>query len=179
MSRSSRIHLAALALVFAVVFLVAAALLRPRAGAPVQVILLDPVETPVSLQAQISGAVAHPGIYPIRRGGRVSDLIAAAGGLLPDADLQQLNEARHVSDGDAVFIPALATPSAAAPLVRINHASRDELLTLPGMTVQQAGFIVASVRSKGPLSSADDLVQRRLVSQTQAAQIAPLVDWSR
>jgi DNA uptake protein ComE-like DNA-binding protein len=178
--RTRTLGLILLGLIFGAVFISASSLMHDRGGPPVHVLLLDPPATASApLQAQISGAVRNPGIYPVKRGDRVADLIASAGGFTAEADLQQVNEAQHVTDGDRVQIPVMTTAVAGPSLVRINHAGRDQLLVLPGVTVQQAAAIVGSVRSKGPLTGSDDLVQRRLVASAQAAQLDPLVDWSR
>ncbi|MBI5851877.1 MAG: SLBB domain-containing protein [Planctomycetes bacterium] len=40
------------------------------------------------VRVEISGQVRFPGVYPFPRGSRISDLIAAAGGVLSDADLR-------------------------------------------------------------------------------------------
>lgn len=176
--RSRAIPLAAAAL-FAALFLGTSALHLGGHRQPVEVILLDPPSsTPQTQVAQISGAVNRPGVYPIKRGDRVADLVLAAGGYSEAADLGSVDEARRVADGDHIRVPSQPTPSSGQPLVRINHAGRDELLTLPGLTVQQAAFIIASVRKSGPLRSADDLVARKLLGASQAAQLAPLVDWT-
>ncbi|MHB8576392.1 MAG: SLBB domain-containing protein [Dehalococcoidia bacterium] len=147
---------------------------------PVHVLLIDAAPaTAAPSAAQLAGAVAQPGVYPISSGERLDGLIAAAGGLAAGADASRLNLARHVTDGERIDIPYLAPGAATrAERVRINHASRDELLTLPGVTVSQAAIIASSVRKDGSLGSADDLVRRRLASQPQAAQLQPLVDWA-
>ncbi|HVE45152.1 MAG TPA: SLBB domain-containing protein [Acidimicrobiales bacterium] len=53
-----------------------------------------------------AGAVARPGVYRVRSGGRVADLLDAAGGPAGDADLDQVNLAAKVADGDGSTFPA-------------------------------------------------------------------------
>lgn len=56
----------------------------------------------------VSGEVRHPGIYPLPRNARVSDLVAAAGGLLDSAYLARAEVARIEREGDRLqhnFIP--------------------------------------------------------------------------
>jgi competence protein ComEA len=53
----------------------------------------------------VVGHVARPGVVRVPDGSRVVDVLAAAGGALPEADLQRLNLARHVADGEQVFVP--------------------------------------------------------------------------
>src|SRR5258708_319040 len=45
---------------------------------------------PSGLLVEVSGAVAHPGVYRVAKGERASAAIAAAGGLTPNADPNRL-----------------------------------------------------------------------------------------
>ncbi len=58
-----------------------------------------------SLLVHIAGQVAHPGVYPMPAGTRAKDILQAAGGPLPDADLDQVNLAALVKDGQRIEIP--------------------------------------------------------------------------
>lgn len=51
--------------------------------------------------------------------------------------------------------------------VNINKASREELLTLPGMTQREADRIIAG----RPFDNADDLVKRRVIPQSEYEKI--------
>jgi competence protein ComEA len=57
------------------------------------------------LVVDVVGHVAHPGVVAVPDGSRVVDVLAAAGGALPGADVQRLNLARQVADGEQVFVP--------------------------------------------------------------------------
>lgn len=91
----------------------------PPRGLPVQLL---PPPTPLPLQVYVSGGVAQPGIYALSVDSRVQDAIDAAGGLVPQAALSNINLAALVKDGERLDIPILApaTPpqavSAAAPV---------------------------------------------------------------
>lgn len=66
--------------------------------------------------AHAAGAVVHPGIYPLPVGARVADLLTAAGGPTADADLDAINLAAKISDGERVYVPRkgeVAPPSSA------------------------------------------------------------------
>ena len=52
----------------------------------------------------VAGAVAKPGVYDLAGGARVIDAIEAAGGGAPDADLNRLNLAAKVADGQRVLV---------------------------------------------------------------------------
>jgi len=52
-----------------------------------------------------AGAVAEPGVHEVAAGARVADVLAAAGGSTPDADLDRVNLAAAVSDGQRLYVP--------------------------------------------------------------------------
>ena len=64
------------------------------------------VPAPAGLLVHVVGAVEHPGLYRMRRGDRVYDAIAAAGGLSVEADITRLpNLAGRLKDGEQVKVP--------------------------------------------------------------------------
>ena len=75
-----------------------------------------PTATPAPIVVFVSGAVATPGTYVLPPGARVSDALAAAGGLLAEADPALVNQAQLIYDGAQVHVPlVLAAAAAAAP----------------------------------------------------------------
>ena len=52
-----------------------------------------------SIVVHVDGAVVAPGVYELAEGARVNDAVAAAGGLLSEADTSTINLAVPVSDG--------------------------------------------------------------------------------
>ena len=92
----------------------------------------------------ISGEVINPGIYILEEGTRLYELIEKAGGLQDDADLDMINQAETVSDGQKIIIPAKTENESAGVygddngnadngLININSASKDKLMELPGV----------------------------------------------
>ena len=70
---------------------------------------------PAGLLVHVVGAVEHPGLYRMKRGDRVYDAIAAAGGLSVEADITRLpNLAGRLKDGEQVKV-AFARDHPAAP----------------------------------------------------------------
>lgn len=55
----------------------------------------------------ISGAVKTPGVYELQEGARLNDLIELAGGLSDEADIDRINRARNVFDGEKIYIPKI------------------------------------------------------------------------
>lgn len=78
----------------------------------------SPRGSPGRLVVDVVGQVAHPGVVTVPDGSRVVDVLTAAGGALPNADVQRLNLARVVADGEQLFVPRPGeTPPAAVDAV--------------------------------------------------------------
>ena len=66
--------------------------------------------SPVPLVVQAAGAVNQPGVYRLEVGARVDDLLRAAGGAGPEADLDRVNLAAPLSDGERLWVPRRGEP---------------------------------------------------------------------
>ena len=120
--------------------------------------------TPGMLVVYVTGAVRQPGrMVTLAAGSRVSDAIDAAGGLAGDADAQALNLSARLNDGDLVHVPSalddnLPTPTPNhPPLIHINDASAEELVTLPGIGPALAQAIIEHRTRYGPFKQFEDL----------------------
>lgn len=146
-------------------------------------------EPPHSLVIDIEGAVARPGLVSLPAGSRVGDAIGAAGGYSAQVDIAaaaaQLNLAQPLQDGQKVHVPARgeavvpAAPSVGAgpgssSLVDINHASAEELDTLPGVGPVTAGKIITA-REQAPFSAPEELVSRGVMGQSTYDKLSSLI----
>lgn len=61
-------------------------------------------DEPETLCVHVTGKVRSPGLYELPRDSRVNDAIKAAGGALAGADLETINLAQKLSDGQQVYI---------------------------------------------------------------------------
>jgi len=151
---------------------------RPPRGIPIQ---LKPPPTPSPYVVYVSGAVAEPGIYSLIAGSRIQDAMEAAGGHQPSADLDGINLAAFIEDGDQIWVPyqklMLSTPqpqessSSTSPqtndenehpqiaplLININTASISELDRLPGIGPQKAAEIIAYRDANGPFEHIEEI----------------------
>lgn len=135
------------------------------------------VPSPV-LIVYVAGAVQSPGVYQVPGNARVQQAVLAAGGPAADADLDAMNLAAFILDGDRVYVPHRgaavpavvgATSGAAsagtsrsgqpATPIDLNRAAAEELDTLPGVGPATAAAIVAYRERSGPFASIDDLLK--------------------
>lgn len=141
----------------------------------------QPTATPAPLAVYVTGAVAEPEtLYSLPPGSRVSDAVNAAGGALPDADLERVNLAGFLHDGDQIHVPfaeeqaALPTPGGSG-ILNVNTATADELDTLPGIGPALAQAIVDYRDANGPFTSLDDLDAVSGVGPALLADLAALI----
>jgi competence protein ComEA len=122
------------------------------------------VPPPAGLLVEVTGAVAHPGLYRLPRGERVEAAIAAAGGVTDQADPNRMpNLAARLRDGQQIRVPflrgaAVTSSSSSTARVNLNTATEEELLSVPGFTPDLA---LAAVRQRelfGGFSSTRELV---------------------
>lgn len=71
----------------------------------------------------ISGAVKHQGVYRLKNGARLEDLIEKAGGLTKDAQLQAINRSQLLKDQDKIYIPGKGDKTEAAQTANSAAAS--------------------------------------------------------
>lgn len=136
---------------------------------------------PAPLVVHVAGAVHDPGLVHGREGWRIDDAVRAAGGALAAADLDRLNLAALLNDGERVYVPELgeSEPSVVAPtggstsvgeaagagaapaIVNVNTASAAELETLPGVGPATAATIIAHREEHGNFADVDALVAVR------------------
>lgn len=114
----------------------------------------------------VVGLVGAPGLVTLPAGARVADALAAAGGLLPEADPASVNAAAVVSDGQqiAVGMPGAVQGTggpeaggAAGAVLDLNTATVAELDALPGIGPVLAQRIVDHRSTHGPFTSVDRL----------------------
>ena len=129
----------------------------------------------------ITGAVENEGIVEVKENARINDVIKAAGGLSDDANLESVNLAYAVEDGQKIYIPSikdqvedieddeLASQNASneviqqnddqksTNLININTASQEKLEELPGIGSSIATKIITYREKNGKFKNIEDI----------------------
>ncbi|MGO2685045.1 helix-hairpin-helix domain-containing protein [Microbacterium sp.] len=143
----------------------------------------DEVAVGGELYVHVLGQVTDPGLYVLEPSARVVDALAAAGGSLDDADLQAVNLARPLSDGEQLIVPAVgADPTDAEGtdpvgdgLIDLNNADQAELETLPGIGPAIGQRIIDWRETNGRFASVDDLLAVSGIGEKLLAGLRDLV----
>lgn len=120
----------------------------------------------------ISGEINKPGVYQIKDGDRLEDLINEAGGLTDKASEKTLNLAQRLDDQMKIYIPnideenslenidpnqaANISASSKSELININTASKEELMSLPNIGDKRADAII-EYRSANKFEKIEDI----------------------
>ncbi len=138
---------------------------------------------PAEIYVDVCGAVAEPGVYRLDADSRVFHAIKAAGGFLPEAAGEYINQAEKVEDGQQIYIPTREEvknrPSYQNPLekslsdeeakkqgseagtsgkVNLNTADEDALTTLTGIGASKAQAILAYREEHGGFSAIEEIL---------------------
>lgn len=143
-----------------------------------------------STVVHVAGHVHAPGVYALDEGKRIVDAIRAAGGAQPIADLNAINLALPLSDGDQIYVPAVGevdlapargrvgTPSSDGETgfpVNINSASEQQLDALPGIGPATARAIIEHREKTGPFAAPSDLLEVPGIGPSKFEAIESLV----
>jgi competence protein ComEA len=127
---------------------------------------------PSAALVHVAGAVRRPGVYRLREGERIEDAVRRAGGVRQGADVNAINLAAKVADGQQVVVPRHGggVPVAAAGStgdaggapqapISLNSATAEQLDTLDGVGPATARKILDWRQQHGGFRSIADLGQ--------------------
>lgn len=128
------------------------------------------------ITVHITGEVNYSGVVILKEGDRVVDAIEAAGGETAEADLNKLNLAYILNDGEKIYIPnknqtseneeyitsgigegTTNTNNRATSKININSATAEELTQLPGVGEATANKIISYRQENGKFQNIEDL----------------------
>ena len=117
-----------------------------------------PTVSAAMVMVHVAGAVRQPGLYELPVGSRVADAIEVAGGPVDGAQLDSINLARQVADGEQVSVPTQDEAGASGGLavngrINVNTATASQLEDLAGVGPVLADRIVAYREQHGPFAS--------------------------
>lgn len=163
-------------------------LLHPSEGSVEEEVLFSTEETSTVVSSSqmvetewfidLKGAVAHPGMYRVKEGMRLMDVIEQAGGFTDEADRNQVNLAKLLSDQEIIYVPksgeempvmqqAAAAPTDSPQLsnsssdsekININTADATQLQQLSGIGEKRAQDIINYREENGSFQSVEDLM---------------------
>ncbi|MGL4449997.1 MAG: helix-hairpin-helix domain-containing protein [Sarcina sp.] len=134
-----------------------------------------------NIVVEIKGEVKSPNVYTLNEGSRINELIEKAGGLTQEADIDNVNRASLVSDGQCIVIgninnteeekAEIATmqgsniqqngsagnTASKDGVVNINTATLDELQTLTGIGEGKASAIIEYRETSGGFKTIEDI----------------------
>lgn len=106
-------------------------------------------ETKKEIFVQLCGSVHKEAVYQVEEGTRIFEIVELAGGLTEDAASSAINQARIAQDGELIFFPSKEEVEQGkiaggedSFLIRINSASKEQLMTLPGIGEAKALSII-------------------------------------
>lgn len=126
-----------------------------------------PAETVERLEivVYVTGAVESPNVYTVPEGARVGDVLSLAV-LTDEADPEQLNLAQLLVDGVKIIVPKkgeapiaqeIPSPEQEPNGVHVNSATKDELMSVPGIGPAKADAILNHLKENGPFKTYEDL----------------------
>lgn len=137
---------------------------------PDQELLAEPEDT--ICYVHICGAVSEPGVYELKEGQRIYQVVELAGGYTPEAASDYLNLAETVADGMKLVVPArdeLTEGSGGnlygtvlqeeAGRVNLNTASKEELMRLSGIGEARAEEIIRYRKTHGEFQVIEDIMK--------------------
>lgn len=131
------------------------------------------VQVDIKVTVDVSGEVVKPGVYKLKKGDRVGDVLIMAGGLSAKADREwvdkNINRAEIIRDGEKIYIPKSGEKNANYELlitnnktkelqiININTAGVEELDKLSGIGPSIAQKIIDYRESNGGFKTKEEL----------------------
>ena len=122
---------------------------------------------PIKIVVYVVGEVNEPGIFEVKDGTRVHEVLEMAGGVTDDADVTRLNLAKVLADEEKINVPKRVVLQETSDsevgtqngLVNINTANVDTLTTLSGIGKSTAQKIISYRSENGYFDTIEDIMK--------------------
>lgn len=145
------------------------------------------------IYVHICGSVNNSGVYMCDINSRLFEVIELAGGFTQEADETYLNLVEKISDGQRIYVPSKeevltgnienisqvnnnqAQSNIATSLININTASKEQLMTLPGIGEAKALDIISYRSTNGNFKNTEDIKNISGIKESAYSKIKDLI----
>ena len=156
---------------------------------------VDSMQDNKVIQVYVCGAVRQSKVIELPLGSRVNDAVQLVGGFLEEADINQLNLAAFIEDGEKIYVPRIGETQEEIQLntgeflsdkgiggidkgtgkMNINKASLQELDQLPGIGPAIAQSIIDYRETTGGFKAIEDIKNIPKIGEKRYEQIKDLI----
>ncbi len=149
-----------------------------------------PTESTQIIVVHVCGCVVQPDVYELQENARLIDAVKAADGFTKNAATDCINQAQLLADGQRVYIPSreeiekgfviedfvsVNQNSTTNQRININRASKEELMTLPGIGEAKAERIIAYRNEHNGFQTIEDIQQIAGVKEAIFSNVKDLI----
>lgn len=130
----------------------------------------------VFLTVEVRGEILNPGLYMVKPGTMLYELVEICGGFTTRADIQNLTLVSEITQNQTIIIPCrTADQPRPSGKINLNVATVDELMQLPGIGKAKAEAIVSYRTKTGGFRQIDEIMQVQGIGQALFNTIKTLI----